>query len=396
MKKLFLPLLMLAAAATAFPQEALRAVPNTVSPQINDDKSVTFRFYAPSAHKVQVTGDFLAPRVIKSTDGESEVPGVADLVRNEQGVWEYTSPVLAPELYNYSFVVDSLMVRDPSNVYMVRDIGTVTNIFLIDGGNASLYDVKDVPHGSVTRLWYDSPSLGMKRRMSVYTPAGYESGEGRYPVLYLLHGMGGDEEAWLALGRASQILDNLIAQGKAEPMIVVMTNGNASQEAAPGESHYGMMPPSIQLPKTMDGSFEMAFPEVVDFVDKTFRTKADKAHRAIAGLSMGGFHSCHISKEFPDMFDYVGLFSAAINPHRPTDSPIYKNMGEKLKRQFSGNPKLYWIAIGEKDFLYDENKKFRELLDAGGFPYTYVESPGGHIWRNWRTYLSEFVPKLFK
>lgn len=396
MKKLFLPLLMLAAAATAFPQEALRAVPNTVSPQINDDKSVTFRFYAPSAHKVQVTGDFLAPRVIKSTDGETEIPGVADLVRNEQGVWEYTSPVLAPELYNYSFVVDSLTVRDPSNVYMVRDIGSVTNIFLIDGSNASLYDVKDVPHGSVTRLWYDSPSLGMKRRMSVYTPAGYEKGEGRYPVLYLLHGMGGDEEAWLALGRASQILDNLIAQGKAEPMIVVMTNGNASQEAAPGESHYGMIPPSIQLPKTMDGSFEMAFPEVVDFIDKTFRTKADKAHRAIAGLSMGGFHSCHISKEFPDMFDYVGLFSAAINPHRPTDSPVYKDMEEKLRRQFSKNPKLYWIAIGEKDFLYDENRKFRELLDAGGFPYTYVESQGGHIWRNWRTYLSEFVPKLFK
>lgn len=396
MKKLFLPLLMLAVAVPAFCQEALRAVPNTVSPQVNDDKSVTFRLYAPSARDVRVTGDFLPPRIIDTPDGESEIPGVADMVRNEQGVWEYTSPVLAPELYNYSFMVDSLMVRDPSNVYMVRDIGTVTNIFLIDGGNASLYDVKDVPHGSVTRLWYDSPSLGMKRRMSVYTPAGYETGEGRYPVLYLLHGMGGDEEAWLALGRASQILDNLIAQGKAEPMIVVMTNGNASQEAAPGESHYGMIPPSIQLPKTMDGSFEMAFPEVVDFVDKTFRTKADKSHRAIAGLSMGGFHSCHISKEFPDMFDYVGLFSAAINPHRPTDSPIYKDMGGKLKRQFSKNPRLYWIAIGEKDFLYDENRKFRELLDAGGFPYTYVESRGGHIWRNWRTYLSEFVPKLFK
>lgn len=165
---------------------------------------------------------------------------------------------------------------DPSNVYMSRDVSSVTNVFIIGGGRADLYKVNDVPHGTVSRIWYDSPTLGMKRRMTVYTPAGYETSGKRYPVFYLLHGMGGDEEAWMALGRTSQIMDNLIAQGKAEPMIVVMTNGNASQEAAPGETSDGFVAPNMNLPKTMEGSFETAFPDVVKFVDKTYRTKANK------------------------------------------------------------------------------------------------------------------------
>lgn len=381
----------------AFAQQALWGVAPVVSPEIHNDHTVTFRLKAPKAVKVQVTGDFLPTQKVKTAFGEFDGPGVADLKEGENGVWEYTTPEpLEPELYSYSFLVDGLKMMDPSNVYMIRDVASVTNIFIIGGGRADLYQVNNVPHGTVSRVWYNSPTLGMERRMTVYTPAGYETSGKRYPVFYLLHGMGGDEEAWMALGRTSQILDNLIAQGKAEPMIVVMTNGNASQEAAPGESQNGLVPPSMNLPKTMDGSFEAAFPDVVKFVDKTYRTKANKKNRAIAGLSMGGYHSLHISKQYPDMFDYVGLFSAAIMPDKKVQSPIYEDFDQKLKVQFSKKPALYWIGIGNTDFLYKANADFRKMLDEKGYKYTYYETSGGHIWKNWRIYLTEFAPLLFK
>ena len=279
---------------------------------------------------------------------------------------------------------------------MIRDVATVTNVFIIGGDRADLYKVNKVPHGTVRRMWYNSPALGMDRRLTVYTPAGYETGGKRYPVFYLLHGMGGDEEAWIALGRTSQILDNLIAQGKAKPMIVVMTNGNAAQEAAPGESSLGFAAPSMNQPKTMEGSFETAFPDVVKFIDKNFRTLANKKNRAIAGLSMGGFHSMHISKQYPDMFDYVGLFSAAIMPGKDVKSPIYDDLEGKLKIQFAKKPALYWIGIGNTDFLYKANEDYRKMLDEKGYKYTYYETGEGHIWKNWRIYLTEFAPLLFK
>jgi len=246
------------------------------------------------------------------------------------------------------------------------------------------------------RRWYDSPTLSKTRRVTIYTPPGYETSGKSYPVLYLLHGMGGDEEAWIALGRTSQILDNLIAQGKAKPMIIVMTNGNVDQEAAPGESSEGFYKPSMQLPRTMEGSMEKSFPDVIRFIDSNYRTVKKKSGRAIAGLSMGGFHSLHISKEYPDMFDYVGLFSAAIVPNENVQSPIYDNLDEKLRVQFSKKPKLYWIAMGKTDFLYQSCVDFRQKLDAGGYDYIYYETEEGHIWKNWRIYLSEFVPMLFK
>ena len=370
---------------SALAQQALGGGSKIVSPEIHENNTVTFRLRAPKAVKVQVTGDFLTQ-------------GSADLVENKNGVWEYTTPEpLAPELYGYTFLVDGLKINDPSNVYMIRDVNTITNVFIIGGERADLYKVNDVPHGTVSKVWYDSPSLGMDRRLTIYTPAGYETSGKRYPVFYLLHGMGGDENAWSELGRATQILDNLIAQGKAEPMILVMTNGNAALEAAPGESSLGWeAQPAFQLPKTMEGSFETHFPEVVKFVDKHYRTKSGKKNRAIAGLSMGGFHSLHISKQYPDMFDYVGLFSAAIFPGKNVESPVYENMEGKLAMQFAKRPALYWIAIGKTDFLYKANEEYRKLLDAKGYPYEYFENEDGHIWRNWRIYLSEFAPKLFK
>lgn len=395
MKK-YLTLLAAAVFACANAQQALWGGSQIVSPQINPDNTVTFRLAAPKAMKVQVTGDFLPAEKAETPFGTFDVPGTADLIEKD-GVWEYTTPTpLAPELYSYTMLVDGLKINDPANVYRIRDVKSISDVFLIPGGRADLYKISDVPHGTVSKVWYHSPSLGMDRRMTVYTPAGYEKGNRRYPVFYLLHGMGGDENAWTELGRAAQILDNLIAQGKAEPMIVVMTNGNADLQAAPGESSLGFEAPTLQLPKTMEGSFEKHFPEVVDFVDKNYRTIKSKKARAIAGLSMGGFHSLHISKEYPDMFDYVGLFSAAINPDKNVKSPIYDNLESKLATQFSKKPALYWIGIGNTDFLYEANKQYRGLLDDKGYKYTYYETPEGHIWKNWRIYLTEFVPLLFK
>lgn len=397
MKKMLTLAAALLMCAATFAQEALWGAGHPTSPQINDNSTVTFRLRAPKAVKVQITGDFLPKQKVKTPQGEFEMPGMADLTEGQNGVWEYTTPEpLKPELYSYSFLVDGLRMNDPGNIYLIRDVATLTNVFIIGGDRADLYKVNDVPHGTVSRIWYPSPTLGMDRRMTVYTPAGYEAGGKRYPVLYLLHGMGGDEEAWISLGRTAQILDNLIAQGKAKPMIVVMPNGNASQEAAPGESALGLLPPSMQLPKTMEGSYEQAFPDIVKFVDKNYRTIKSKSGRAIAGLSMGGYHSLHISKQYPDMFNYVGLFSAAIWPNKDTSSPIYQDMEGKLKTQFAKKPALYWIAIGKTDFLYKANEDYRKLLDDKGYKYAYYETGEGHIWKNWRIYLSEFAPMLFK
>lgn len=393
MKRLTALIVALLIGVTMFAQQALWGSAPVVSPEIHGNNTVTFRFKAPKAVRVQLTGDFLPVQ----KNAKFEAPGIVDLKEGQEGVWEYTTPEpLKPELYSYSFIVDGLRVNDPANVYLIRDVSTLTNVFIIDGDRADFYKVNPVPHGTVSRVWYDSPALGLERRMTVYTPAGYETGGKRYPVLYLLHGMGGDEEAWISLGRTAQILDNLIAQGKAKPMIVVMPNGNASQEAAPGESSRGMVPPTMQLPKTMEGSYEQAFPEIVKFIDKNYRTIKSKSGRAIAGLSMGGFHSLHISKQYPDMFNYVGLFSAAIMPNKEVSSPIYENMEGKLKVQFDKNPALYWIAIGKTDFLYKANEEYRKLLDKKGYKYTYYESDEGHIWKNWRIYLTEFVPMLFR
>lgn len=395
MKKSIVLLFGLLLSHLAFSQEALFNAADLKSPEINADKTVTFRFFAPKADSVFVTGDFLPTMKIKSRFGLVDVPKPALMKKDEKGVWTFTSDALSPELYSYSFTVDGLRSIDPNNPFLNRDVATVTNIFIVGGPQADLYKVNDIPHGSVTRRWYDSPGLGINRRLTIYTPPGYESSKANYPVLYLLHGAGGDEEAWIALGRTAQIMDNLIAQGKTKPMIVVMPNGNASQDAAPGEGNTGFYKPQFMAPRTMEGSYEGAFMDIVKFVEKNYRVNAKKESRAIAGLSMGGFHSMHISRYYPNTFDYVGLFSAAIMPREDATAKVYSNIDETLKVQKENGTKLYWIAIGKTDFLYQANVDFRKKLDGMGMKYEYVESEGGHIWRNWRVYLSQFTPKLF-
>ncbi len=360
---------------------------------VNEDGSVTFNFLAPKAHKVQIVGDFMEGE--KGTNVGMASSGVVDMTEGEGGVWTYTSKPLVSELYSYTFLVDGIATIDPNHPYVFRDFATLTNLFTVPGGMGDLYSVQDVPHGSVTAIWYHSDGIGKNRRMNVYTPYGYEtSGKRKYPVLYLLHGMGGDEDEWKNFGRACVILDNLIAQGKAEPMILVMPNGHSGMDAAPGESDWGYYKPYHVT--NAPAAFESNFPEIVKFIDKTYRTRADKDHRAIAGLSMGGFHSAYISANYPDLFGYVGLFSAAVGAMPTTGSPFYEGFDAKLAKQFSKPPKLYWIGCGNVDFLYNNNKAMREKFDAAGYPYVYMETDGGHVWKNWRIYLADFAPRLFK
>lgn len=395
MKRVFFATLAAMICLGASAQQNLFPSQDLHSAIVHDDGSVTFNFLAPKAHKVQIVGDFMEGE--KGSNVGMASSGIVDMTEGEGGVWTYTSKPLVSELYSYTFLVDGIATIDPNHPYVFRDFATLTNLFTVPGGMGDLYSVQDVPHGSVTAVWYHSDGLEMDRRMNVYTPAEYLANpKKKYPVLYLLHGMGGDEDEWKNFGRACTIIDNLIAQGKAEPMIVVMPNGHAGMKAAPGESSMGYYKPYHFQEGTMDGTFEKYFPEIVTFVDKNYRTKANKANRAIAGLSMGGFHSAHISANYPDLFAYVGLFSAAVGVSDTSISPMYQDLEAKIATQFKKGVKLYWLGCGNVDFLYNNNKAFREKLDANGFPYVYKETDGGHVWKNWRIYLADYAPRLFK
>lgn len=353
---------------------------------INEDNSVTFHVEAPKAKTVTIRGDWEA-------DG-----GKGELKKGKDGVWSYTTPPLPSEMYTYRIDIDGVMNIAPDNPFSCRDVGNLFSQFYINGGNGDYYQVRDVPHGSVTSTWYHSDLLGADRRLNVYTPPFYEKNIQSYPVLYLLHGSGGDENAWLELGRTARIMDNLIAEGKIQPMIVVMPNGNPSKQAAPGETtdNLAYKPAmSNSFPGYKDGSYEKSFTEIIHFIDNRYRTIADKDHRAIAGLSMGGFHTLYISLNYPDYFGYIGLFSAGMSGF-DASNPAYADLDGKLEALKASGYGLFWIAIGKDDFLYDANQQFIQQMKKHGMKYQYVESTRGHIWANWRAYLLQFAPLLFK
>lgn len=358
-----------------------------VSPQVNNDGTVTFRLRADKAKSVAVMGDWAA-------NG-----GRGEMARNVDGVWEYTTPVLPSEMYTYRFDVDGMVNIDPTNPFTRRDVGNVFSIFYVDGGCGDYYQVHDVPHGDVITTWYHSNVAGADRRLSVYLPPLYGKENRCYPVLYLLHGSGGDETAWVELGHVARIMDNLIARGEAEPMIVVMPNGNFSKQAAAGETNENLDYRPVMTNMLADyknGAYEMAFTEIIDFIDNEFLTLPDKQHRAIAGLSMGGFHTLYVTLNYPGYFDYIGLFSAGLMTDLDTTKTAYNDEDAKLLRLQQTGYKLFWIGIGEDDFLYDVNTAFRRRLDEMDFKYTYHESSRGHIWANWRQYLLTFASQLFK
>ena len=365
-------------------QQALGNRPRVKSPVVNPDGTVTFNLFDPAARNVSVTGDF--EEISRQT---------LPMTKLENGVWTVTTQPLNPELYSYSFSVDGQRFVDPANSYVNRDISTLSNIFIVSMSNddkGHLYSVNDVPHGTLARVWYDSPTLGQQRRMTVYLPAAYD-GKKNFPVMYLLHGHGGDETSWGDLGRASQILDNLIAEGKAVPMIVVMPNGNPTCNAAPGWWHEGMYTPDGNAfnQRGAKASMEESFMDIVNFVDNNYKTIRKRSARAVTGLSMGGGHTFGISRLYPGVFDYYGLLSAAA---RIKNNDM--KFDESMVRLFASSPRVFWIAIGKDDFLMNMNKDLRRYLDNHKYKYEYFENDGGNIWRNWRIYLTMFAQMLFK
>ena len=387
-------------------------------PVVNADHSVTFTVKASGAKKMVLV---LSEKKYK--------------MERQGDTFTYHTASLPSEMYTYYYLSNGKQMLDPENIRVTRDIDLKLNFFFVEGDVADYYLDKGVPHGKIDKVWYPSTLNGMsQRRMFVYTPPGYDSeGEDTYPALYLLHGSGGDETSWTDYGRACQILDNLIHQDSIRPMIVVMPNGNIELDAAPGESPYMSKEPTGNNISSWFGKYEKLFVhEIVKYTERHYRVKADKQHRAIAGLSMGGLHSLYIALNNPDMFDCVGLFSAQnsnmLNVNniykmerfnhniqrfrnvmalmrdkvarpvslsdRMEDIDIYNHLEEKLQRQFEQAPRLYYIAIGRDDFLKRMNREYRAILDKYGYPYTFVESDGDHSWENWRKYLVDFIKRM--
>ncbi len=360
-----------------------------ISPQVNSDNTVTFRLNAPKAKSVSVKGDWEAN------------DGVGTMKKGKEGLWEYTTPVLPSEMYTYRFDIDGVIGLDPHNPFTRRDVGNVFSIFFVGNGPADYYQVHDVPHGTMQTVWYQCQGLYQNnRRMVIYLPPSYDKDNKNYPVLYLMHGSGGDEMAWSDLGFVNRVMDNLIAEGKVEPMIVVMPNGNPSKQAEAGETSENLsyMPVMTNtLPDYKAGKFEATFPQIVNYVDNHYRTLPDKAHRALAGLSMGGFYTMMISANFPELFDYIGLFSAGVDFKGINwNIPVYRDLDQKLAEQHKQGVKLYWIGMGKADRLYPFNLDLMKRLDKAGTKYKYHESSRGHLWSNWRQYLLIFAPQLFK
>ncbi len=358
---------------------AFMRAPAIVSPEIHPDNTVTFRLLAPDADQVTLRGDWM--------EGFGTTQ---ELTRNDTGMWSITVGPLEPEFWGYYFNVNGVRTLDPNNSLHKRDGTRVDCILLIPGEASALYEVRDVPHGTLEKVWYPSPTLNMTRRMYVYTPPGYENSSDSYPVLYLLHGGGGDEDAWTTLGRAPQIIDNLIAQGRAKPMIVVMTNGNANQAGTPREIPTPESVASVDRTQ-LSGRFEQSLAnDVVSYMESNYRVVANKDNRAIAGLSMGGGHTITTTLTNPGMFSYICVFSDG----RGSTDEEFRNQFEELK---ANNPKLYWIGCGVDDQLaYANSQNMVGLLEELGFEYTFYESSGGHTWANWRIYLSEVAPLLFR
>jgi enterochelin esterase-like enzyme len=369
--------------------------PQVVSPEIAADNSVTFRLYSENARSVEVNGSWMGM-------GET-----LQMKKGSDGIWTASTEALEPSMYHYNFVLDGVSILDPRNPKAMRDGTRYASTLMVPGEASEVFQVNDVPHGSITKVWYDSPTLKLNRRMYVYTPPGYEDSKEKYPVLYLLHGGGGDEDAWTSLGRANYILDNLIAAGKARPMIVVMTNGNANQTASvtdwskqPDPAHDITPGSNRSEQEIMEGI--TAFPkslvnDVVPYVESHFRVKANSENRAIAGLSMGCMQTQIIAMTNPGMFEYIGCFSLGIH-FNDFFGIISNNILIPAYDKYLGTMKnkVFYVGVGRDDFVYEGVQTLRKKLDEHNFKYIYNETGGGHTWANWRLYLSDFAPMLFK
>lgn len=391
--------------------------PRVVSPEILPDKQVTFRLLAPKAGIVLLNGNW---------ENGTNIP----MTKDDQGIWSVTVGPLGEQLWGYSFNVDGVKVMDPGNGEYQRDGQRYDNLLMITGPASDAWTFKpDIPHGTVSAVWYPSAILKLPgRRMYVYTPPGYESSTAKCPVFYLLHGGGGDEDAWTTMGRANIILDNLIAAGKARPMIVVMPNGNPTQTVSQGYAYgptppvravVAPAPPPVQAaqgrggmpgapaappapgapgagvtpaprpPQVYEGSYPHSLvAEIIPFIEKHYRALKGRDNRAIAGLSMGGGHTVQATNNNPGTFGWIGVWSAG-----GQDTPEFTAALTKIK---NAGVKHYWIGAGTTDFALKGSETLKQVAEKVGLPMSYHTAPGAHFWFIWRQFLSEFSTMIFR
>ncbi len=352
--------------------------PRVISPQVEEGKA-SFRILAPNAQSVKLSG--------------SDIPGMGqgkEMIKNGEGVWEVTLEV-APGYYRYNFNVDGVSVVDPRNPATSESNGNTWSLASVPG--AAWMDTLAVPHGAVAEVSYYSSALKRSRRMHVYTPPGYERGEGRYPVFYLLHGAGDSDDSWTTVGRAGFILDNLIAENKAKPMVVVMTAGHT------GAFNFGEPRP------TVDEFAEDFVKDVMPHVESHYRVRTERKDRAMAGLSMGGGQTLNIGIPHLEKFAWLGVFSSGVfginggnRPGNAPQGPSYEERHQAIldNAKLKDGLKLFWFATGKDDFLIETSRATVEMFKKHQFDVVYQETDGAHTWIKWREYLHEFAPQLFQ
>jgi enterochelin esterase-like enzyme len=344
-----------------------------ISPEVHADKKITFRFQSRSAREVKLSGGQFGP---------AQVP----MTKDTSGIWSVTVGPVKPDMYPYAFNVDGIQVADPKNTAIFPNEGFQNSIVEITGETPLVHTIQNVPHGTVSYRYYTSPELGT-RPVVIYTPPGYENDtKTTYPVLYLLHGTTDTEETWTKVGRANIILDNLIAQGKAKPMIIVMPYGRAYPTISKSS---GSLRNWENLQEIKKDFLNCLFP----FVEKNYRTKATKENRAVAGFSGGGGTSLYIGLNNPNLFSWVCGFAPGMlknefdrNNEIPFANPSLTN--QRLK--------LFWIGVGKDDGLYPVINDYLKVLDEKKIKYETLISDGGHTWMNCKLYLSTIAQKLFK
>jgi enterochelin esterase family protein len=361
------------------------------SPEVLPDGHVTFRLASPKAAEVVLKGNW-------------ETGSGTPLIKGDDGVWSATVGPLAPEFWTYTYSVDGAVTLDPVNSHVVRDGSRYQNSLLVPGRGSTVYENGTIPHGDVLAVWYSSAALKMRRRMMIYTPPGYEGSTIKYPVLYLVHGGGGDETAWDEMGLANVIMDNLIAQGNAKPMIVVMPNAYPNQYAA---LDIGGLPtgPSHTVGTAGSQDFELSENEIVHdiipFVEKNYRVLANRENRAITGLSMGGGISLSVGLKRLDVFGSVGEFSAGLFGGS-AGYPPFESI-EKISPGFYKDPaatnkkvKLLYFSVGTEDPRLPFQKKTVEDLRLHKIDLTFKTYPGAHEWKVWRSSLADMAAMLFR
>lgn len=369
-------------AASAMVHAQAPQTPPVVSPEVSAGRTITFRLTAPKAETVELQGGDL-PGLTR---------GVLPMVKGANGVWEGSSPVVPAGAYRYRFLVNGVAAMDPRNPLMSESNTNGWSLVVVPG--AAWVDAGQVPHGAVASVTYYSKSLSRNRRMHIYTPPGYELGKGKFPVFYLLHGASDCDDSWTSVGRAGFILDNLIAAGTAKPMIVVMPAGHTT---------------TVMGPRTANARDEFAddfTTDIMPYVDTHYRVLKGRQNRALAGLSMGGGQTLNIGMAHLDQFGYIGVFSSGVFGRGPrtagSTAPVIPPEWETERAAMLDNSKLkpglkvLWFATGKDDFLLGTTKATVEMLKKHGFEPVFKETEGGHTWLNWRDYLNEFAPKLFK